>query len=290
MVRVRRSSIRSLLLFGVAVAPSGCRDREAPPSHYRDVGEGDTVLLPVAAPRYDPRIQKGRAEWQPFRPLGAERSASAKGANKASSKLDNTEVESEIRELIDEYNGVVAERDIEGLLEFFVEDGQAALKPMLEAMLSVNEKLGRLGDQARKASPNAADRVGALMGTLGSLFSPAIHIKSIQIAGEGEASVTLASTEGERMLPPTVGVVFEQDYWYVAMPQADQFAAKLPIVKSVTAQLDSLLQDVESGRVSGEDVIEQLTAIVPSSKAAPDDGGSAARANSDRGSTETGGG
>ena len=125
------------LVLGVATACS-CRDTDPPRPHNRDLGNDETILLPLSSPRKDPDLKDGEAEWHSFREvLPGEAADTADGGG----ELPAEEIEAEIRDVIDAYNELVAEGDVEELLKFFVEDQGEVIAPYLEVGLAVSKKL-----------------------------------------------------------------------------------------------------------------------------------------------------
>ncbi len=75
----------------MAVWVTGCeRSDEMPVSYNRDLGSGDTILLPPPAPMLNARIADGSAELPMFRVPGEE-----------------PPVEDDILMMLEQYNGVI---------------------------------------------------------------------------------------------------------------------------------------------------------------------------------------
>ena len=251
----------------VALAGAACRDTDPPPTHYRDLGTDGTLLLPVSPPPYAiSKVQNARADWYPFTEPSEMEAEARPGDDE--DEAWKTEVEAEIRELIEQYNETASDRNVEDLLEYHVSEQSEALKPLLETSFSIAAKVTELGDGLREKLPDAADRIAGALAGFGDPSGDVFVVESLSVVSDTEVTAKLPGGG----LSPTCRFVVVEDEWYIDMAGVDTERTK-PALDAALAGFDGWLQKLTSGELTAEDVLVQIEA--------------AAARSSDMGSAET---
>ena len=141
-----------------ALAVVGCRDTDPTPSFYRNLGTQDVPLLPGASVIHDVSLVKGTADWVPFRELG-QGGAASPAEDAAPSGDSNAETEAEIRDLLKDYNELVADRDIDELIVYHIESHQDTAKSWYEVQFSLMDKVGEIQTALTSALPDSQARI-----------------------------------------------------------------------------------------------------------------------------------
>jgi len=252
-------SVRFPRILGIAflVADSGCRPAEPPPSMYADLGTEDRPLLPTGSAWQDPAIAKGTAEWHPFRkpePKGAAAPASAGAGAAAGSKI-----ESDIRDVVQQFNDALAEGKAEPVVEFLVEDQVESGKQVLDVVPKFATKLQELVE----ASPGENESLKKLAATLTTTTLLKLDVASIRSKGASEAVAVLNdSTPVEARFVLLKGEADgDESAWYIDHPRIRELAQALPAIQQALSKLDGLLADIKSGQISGEALAQQAAAM-----------------------------
>ncbi|GAG44417.1 unnamed protein product, partial [marine sediment metagenome] len=89
----------------VVAGGAACRDAEPPPAYNQDLGSDGRLLLPTATTWVNPDVITGQAEWVQFREPELEPGPERGAASGDFTPARKSEIEGEIREVVDEYNG-----------------------------------------------------------------------------------------------------------------------------------------------------------------------------------------
>ncbi len=236
-----------LLTLGVA----GCRDVEPVPSHHRDLGQDGRALLPTVSVRLVAGIAGGKADWPGFREPNFDEQPDSADEGSAAAAAGQSGEEAAIRELIDEYNEFVPDATVDELLEYFAEDQGDAIRPILETQRQVSTILAELRAQLSSAVPDEGARVTAALDAVAAGFDCKLHVDSITMAGEGEATAVVSDPHisGMRMR------VIEEDWFF-------ELAGDLAQVKSgyddSLATYRGMLDGVRSGGTAPSEVLQQI--------------------------------
>lgn len=256
----RRSRWTWLILGLVAAGNIGCRDSDPPRPHYRDVGTGGTVLLPVPPPKYvitDPNA--GTADWHPFRDPSEEppEPEAVDEDEESGGEASTEEIEAEIRELIADYNAIAADKDIEELLGYHLEEQQEALKPVLEAGFALLEKLPELASALEAKLPDRADRIAEVLAQLGDPGGDVLSVESLTV--DDDTTVTAKLSGG--VVGSSCRFVLIEDEWFVEMPDAVDYAVMKTVLEAARAGCDGWLAGLSSGEASAEEVLTQIETL-----------------------------
>jgi hypothetical protein len=288
----------------------GCRDTEPPQPHNRDLGSDGVLLLPTASVRHNPAIADGQADWPAsdgvlllptasvrhnpaiadgqadwpaFRePQFDEEGPDTTGAGEGLTAEERGEVETEIRELIDEYNGLLEDATADDLLEFYVEEQHEVLRPLFEAALAVKAKLAEVRGELEAKMPDATDRVVSAFENVAARMDTRLSADSLTVVSDTE--VTAERAEGSAGMALRFLVVDED--WYIEVPAVDQFSrVPKPELDLALTTYDGLLQGLRSGEVPPETALQQIESAAAASGTARDapeeSGGEAAEPESE---------
>ena len=262
MVLGRRLAWWGLALFLVSMMGSGCRDGDPPSAHNRNLGDADSLLLPVRSARVDPDLKDGTAEWYEFPEFNAEQEA----AGDEPADGGGSEIETEIRELISEYNELVAERTLDDILEYHIEEQHETIAALYEVKFTTLDKLAEVKAAFEEKLPEAGERVADRFAPLEVAADVELVVDSLTTAGDSEVTGNLpagSTTSTCRF------VVVEED-WYIEFPQLPEFAQVKPSLDNITAACDGWLQSLQSGERAAEEVLAEVEAFVRALPPGPD--------------------
>ncbi len=245
---MRNGAIRLYTIFVFLVMSAGCKQAPPPPSHDRDLSEDDTiVLLPVAPPWTDPALKDGKADWPNF-------NAPENESELKDSSAKKEELVTEIRGVIDEYNGLVDEGVSDDLVEFFAKEQQDAVRPYIEAGLSLGKKIQALRDALKEKAPDATDRISDAFHVLASKTIAKLSVDAITYVSPTELTgrLTLFGTESECRF------LLKEDIWFIELPQLPDFAGVKPIVDQVGTAFDTWLNKLQSGDGAVASVLAEI--------------------------------
>jgi hypothetical protein len=250
----RRQWWFGLVLPLVSVIASGCREGHPPPAHNRNLGDDTVLLLPVRSSRVDPDLKGGTAEWYDFPEFGAEREATGDEPTGEGSG----EIEAEIRELISEYNEVVAERTLDELLEYHVDEQQDAITALYEAKFATMDKVAEVKAAFEERLPDAEDRVADEFAELEHAAGVNLVVESLTVVNDDEITGNLAAGS----TTPTCRFVVIDEDWYIEFPRLPDFAQLKPLLDGVTTAGDEWLQALQSGDRPAEEVLDEVGEFV----------------------------
>lgn len=262
----------------VAIGAFGCRDIEPPPAHNRDLGAEGAPLMPTGSAWRDRAIAEGTADWVPFRAPAIDEGLSAEETATEETPEGESPVEAEIRQLVDDYNDVVSDGAVDDLLEFYVEEQHEAIEPLLEASITLTEKLNQLREALEGRLPEAKARIAEAYTALEAAHTARLPLKSVTVISETEATgdVTWFAE------PKTCRFVAVEDedgeyMWFIELQAPPAYAETKPGIDALTATFEDLLQALQSGQKPAEQVLEGLGQLasqrVPGDMAEPADTG-----------------
>ncbi|UCC31628.1 MAG: hypothetical protein JSU86_04990 [Phycisphaerales bacterium] len=288
MMAVRQCWLGGCVLLPVVVVGMGCRDTEPPPAHNRDLGSDREPLMPTASVWHDPDIAKGQADWHPFREPEAAPEPTEGETTTGAAPADEGGVETEIRELIDEYNELVAETtvdDVDDLLDYYMEEQHDALRPWLEAAVSLPVKLERIREALEEKLPAEKERIAEAVSKLQDPSGRELNVGSITVVSDQEATAQLPA--GSPISTYRFVVVDEE--WYIEVPEIQKLAALRPALGLAMATFDGWAQGLDSGQASPQQVLQQVEVAAAAAKPAQDGTGAEEESTTDT-AAETGSG
>lgn len=259
-----RRGHEGLVIFALAaIGITGCRETEAPRTHFKDLGTGDTVLLPTFHTWQQPEIAKGQAEWHPYRPFDPNDQGAAPTATaNADAGGGSGSVEAELRAMVADYNKLIGEDGDDGeLSEFFVEAQQGKFRDIRAAVRAFQAKLKELGDALAAKDLQGGEVVTSLLTRMDATRNLLLDLKVVTVQGEAAATGEVAELAGLASLPTDVRFVLADEYWYIDLPAIDVLAGMLPAIQAATSQFDTLIQSVSSGQLAADTLTTQLEAM-----------------------------
>ena len=259
--------VRQPWWFGLVLAPTalfafGCREGTPPPAHNRNLGDEDVMLLPVRSTRLDPSLQDGSAQWHDFREFNAEEEAA--GAEQPGE--GGGEIETEIRELIGDFNEVVAERDVEGMLEYHLDGQQDTVEAWYEAKFAAMDKLAEVKGAFEEKLPDATERVAGTFAALENATGAQLVVESLTVVNENEVTGSLPA--GAAI--PTCRFAVIDEEWFIEFPQLPDFAQLKPALDDVTAACEGWLEALQSGERPAGEILDEVEAFVETTTSAGD--------------------
>lgn len=248
---------RSCLAVMGAMVLSGCRPSEPVPSYNEDVGTDGTVLLPTSSPWYDAAVEKGQADWRPFRKPGAEAKPVEPAVGEVKTAGTKQDVESALRGLVDDFNAAVAEGKFDEAIDFLVEQQVAPARQAAEAFPVFAAKIKELSEVLPGDNENLKKLVPTL--SLEALFR--LEVNSITASSKTEATGKLDGAEAALGDIRFILVHRDEETWYIDHPRLRPLGQVLPTLQQVTPQLDALISAVKSGQLAGEALAQQAAMI-----------------------------
>ncbi len=251
----------ALMVVGVA----GCRDTDPPPTYFRNLGTDAAPLLPTGSVWKNPAIAQGKAEWRPFRELGdAAPNVIDTPTTGRDAQQDNSEIQGEIRALIQEYNEVVVDGTVDDLLDYYVEQQIDAVGALLQTATTVAGALEELRRELEGKMAEEGERIAAASGVLQSSVRLKLQAESVTVTGDSEA--TAAITSG--ILAPTCRFVLVDDEWYMELPDAEVLSQRKPELDLAVSTYRGWLENLRGGQATPEDILQRLEAAASSAEAA----------------------
>ena len=287
MIERRRHKWHWIGLTSIVLVGMACRNTEPPLPYNRDLGSDGTLLLPTGSATHDPSIAEGQADWPAFREPQFDQEPAPKEEEDAPAPASaNRQIESEIRELISEYNDLIAEATVDDLLEYYVEEQHDKLRPLLETAGALEKKLGDLRGELETKLPDANDRIASAFDGLAAQLDTRLSAGSLAVVSDTE--VTTQPAAGSRGTPLRFLIVDED--WYIEIPILDQLPGLTkPALDQALTAFDGFLQGLRSNLIPPETVLQQIETAASAGKAVGDateptpeaEGGTTARPESD---------
>ena len=243
-----------LVALALAVV-AGCRDVDPPRPYNQDLGDGTVLLPPVRSARQNAELRDGTAEWHEFSKFEAEEEETAEGEV---GEEEAGEVEAEIRELIAEYNELVAGHDLDEFLEYHVEEQHETVKALFEADAAMMSKSADLRSLLDENLPEEQDRIATVFDRLEAKSKEGLIVESLAVVSDVEVTGKLAPGGPA----PTCRFLVVDDEWYIEIPGLPDPTQPGSIPAMTTTALDTLLQGLQSGQLPPEQVLGQVETIV----------------------------
>lgn len=264
MVRTRRLIVCAALSVVMAVAWAGCRDREPLPSHYTDLGDGQRILVLMRASWHSvPYRKSDTAQWVAFRDPNEEPAPEVADSATAETRDvgdgdDQSEVEAEIRELIEEYNEIARQvdpddPDLEELLEYHVESQREALTLAFGARTKIVARVAAVRNALIEKLPDEKERIEASLSLPGLDASAELAFSSIEVMNVETVQVQLSGGPGQTLLVRLI-----DDEWFFDVPQLENLPISEAMLESALTALDGLVDGLKSGAVPAEGVLQQF--------------------------------
>jgi len=250
----------------LVLAVVGCRDTDPPPTLYRNLGSQDVPLLPVASVIHDVSLAEGSADWVPFRKMGKDE-AGTPSEDGGPSGSSTEETETEIRDLLKEYNELVAERDIDELVVYHLDSHQETVKLWYGVRFALLDKVADVQTALNSALPDSQARIEQAFAPL-KTASAGLSVDTLTVESE-ELVVGKLAVGG---VAPMCRFVIVDDEWFIDLPDfPETFAQRKPVLDGMMSMIDALKQGLESGTVAAEQVLGQLEAssVSPASDKTP---------------------
>ena len=198
----------------------------------------DSVMPPpIGGASLNPALAGGQAEWIEFRPPPALKDRGGPEGTPAapSSAPVKDEGVAEVRELVEEYNGVIADGDVEALLEYFVAEQEEALRPVFTAAVALSSRLGPFCQTLEASQAGTeTERSRGLCRNVAAMLTPRLNTEELRAEEGGTVMMRVSS----RIFPAEVRAVKVEEDWYFQIPDAAGVAVS-------AAQLSELGQRVD---------------------------------------------
>ena len=260
MVLIRRRSCLWCVLALVAAA--GCRDVTPPAAYSENLGDEDTVLIPVHGTSVAYNAGEGSATWQPFRELDAEAEVEDEDED-AAEEGEAGGLEAEIRELIAEYNEIAADGEIDELVVYYVDEQQETLEALLQTLTAMDEKLEAAKTALEEKLPDASERITTIFTELERMTDFTLDVGALTVVSEGE--VTGEIKDGGSL--PTCRFVLIDEEWFIEVPGLPSFATLEQGLTAISTTFDTVAQGVRSEQVPAEAALAQLEIIAQAAAA-----------------------
>jgi|GEM_PF-4606716 len=244
MPTLRASKVWICLFVACFAWPLGCREREYSGEPYpENLGDGGTVLMPAPARFYAPnRALEGQAELTRLGEATEEPAIAA------------------VRELIADYNGLVAEKAYDDLPLYFVERQQETVTKLVEMQGRLTGKLDELLAAVREKSPDSTEAVNTLRGQIVGQ-SMDLNVDDLTLVSETEVTGKIVLPQGAPAVPGldlTVYFKLIDEEWYIEQPMLDLVAMMLPMMPQIEAQLDAMIAQINSGEMDPAAIAQQI--------------------------------
>jgi hypothetical protein len=207
--------------------------------------------MPPASEWRTAAIAKGQADWPPFRDPTTQPPHSAAESDDTEGEEATGELETEIRELIAEYNEVVADGTVEELLDYFVEAQHEKLSPILALTIQYRDAQNGLRAALESKLPGDQERIARALRKLAAGLGGGIEDVEIKVVGDSEVTATSTIVEYRFAL-------IDED-WFFELSQLDQYAAaQTPRLERAMASMSGWLSALESDQSKPDAVLEQI--------------------------------
>lgn len=266
MIRMGRHQSLACILTLFTIGGIGCRDTDPPPAHFRDLGTDSVPLLPTASVRQNPAIAGGQADWHPFRepstvPTAAATPRTSEGEDRQDSKQiegddrqDSKQIEAEIRELIEEYNEVVADGTVDDLLDYYVEQQHETIRPFIESAAALAETLEQIRSELEAKMPEATDRIATVFGVLESR----VRLKPVLDAITDVTDTAATGKMSGDSLDSTYRFLVVDEAWYIELQNPEDLSQLRSALDDVVSAYRGWLQDLQAGQAPPEDILQKL--------------------------------
>ena len=254
--RFRYSFVTCVALL-CALSGAACREIEPPRSYDRDLGTDGAPLPPTSLTWLEPKVKDGRAQWHPFRePTKGQPDATAGAGTVAG----NDEIQTQLREMLVEYNKILSEERYDELPDFFVESQADAAEKLMQTFPALLGKFRELNETL----PEPDLQFTKLLDAMSPQTAFRLEVEAIEVVSRSEATGRLKPMPGPFAASPGDAgrqvrfVQGEDDYWYFDLPALAAITPRLQAFQQQADMLDQLIAGIKSGQVPGDIVAEQL--------------------------------
>lgn len=254
--RFRHSFVICAALF-CALSGAACREIEPPRSYDRDLGTDGVPLPPTGLTWLEPKVKDGRAQWHPFRDPTKEQPDATAGAGAVAG---SDGIQTQLREMLVEYNKFLSEERYDELSDFFVESQADAAEQLMQTFPALLGKFRKLNETL----PQPDIRFTRVLDAMSPQTAFRLEVETIEVLSRSEATGRLKPVPGPFAASPGDDgrqvrfVQGEDDFWYLDLPALAAIAPRLQEFQQQADMLDQLIAGIKSGQVPGDIVAEQL--------------------------------
>jgi len=264
----RRRNLILVVWIGAWAALGGCKPPEPDPSQNTDLGDGGRILLPTPPAWHDKSVAKEQAEWKSFRkpttaanteagPSGTGGAGGAAGAAAAGGA-----VEKEIRDLVDEFNGLVKEGKYKEALDYLSEEQAAAAEKYIQAAPAYEQKL----KEVIEVAPAVAERARKVIELISLEKTFLFGVKDLKVisAMEVVGSYVDASAGKPPASDKNLEVRFvkgESGDWFIESKVFKSLDVLVPAMSKATESLDAFVVAAKSGSLAGAELDEKVATL-----------------------------
>lgn len=242
-----------------ALSGAACREIDPPRSYDRDLGTDGDPLPPTGLTWLEPNVKDGRAQWHPFRdPTKQQPDATAEPGAGAGAGTDG--IQTQLREMLVEYNKFLSEERYDELSDFFVESQADAADKLMQTFPALLGKFRELNE----ALPQPDIQFTKVLEAMTPQTAFRLEVEAIKVVSRSEATGRLKPMPGPFAASPGDAgaqvrfVQGEDEYWYLDLPALAAITPRLTEFQQQADMLDQLIAGIKSGQVPGDLVAEQL--------------------------------
>lgn len=245
------------------ISLAACRDVEAPPVYYQDLGTEGEILVPTASVWTNAAIAQGQADWHAIPEPRVEAATEAPAeAEREAGPGEEPASEAEIRQMVADFNQVAEEGSVEDFLDYFVEEQHGALRPLFESAIQLRAGLSDLRKGLSERLPDARERIQKALVMLKSGVALRMTVDSLSVASESEVNGRLTGLAPASAGEMNVRFSLQDDVWYMELPQIEAFVSAT--TTSVTAARESLttwLDELRAGETPPEVILTRVESV-----------------------------
>lgn len=249
-----RSRLVVVLLCGLAACSlTACREAEPEAAFNQPMVDSyDAALPPVAPAKCDAKVAAGTAEWVEFRAPDLEQMADT-GPGGA--------IKSTIRNLVTEYNDLVAEGDYDSLPSYYVEKQQEAAERLIQAKGGAVDTLLELADLLKEQAPEQTDAVDQLIEPLLERYRPTLNLDWIEVTDDEKATATRMMpgiTASSREIEVPLNFALVDGEWFIDSPSLRMSAMFVGTIEASAGIYQSWLAMLQGGMMPATEILRQL--------------------------------
>ncbi len=236
----------------------GCKDREPTPMLSQDLGvEGKPLVLPPA-PFHNVNIQKGKADWVPFREPGTEPEPVVEDAPTRDTPPTESPAIEEIKSLIADYNNLSDENDFEEMKTYIVESQIEAMTAAFTTATDMRKKIIELKNKLSEKLTEETERIETTLAkiTVSADLATGARLSTTTITEVNADEVMAMTSPGS--LTSSLKFVIEEDAWYLKF-------SDLADAKTLTEQLSSkvssyggMLSQLADGSTTAKQILTSM--------------------------------
>jgi len=273
--RIRPNSLAALALL-TPLWCIGCKDKAPAPILAEDLGtQGKPLVLP-ADTFHIVEINKGQADWVPFREPGSTPTPTTEDTPAEDNQPEENATVAEIKTFIVDYNNLSEEGGFDELKTYIVDSQSESIAAAFTVAAEARKKIDALKTQLSLKLSDQMDRIETTLDKVRDSADDTngtrLSALSITVVNENEATATTPPGS----LTPTLKFVVIEDAWYLEFPAladaetlADQLSKKVDTYDSMLSQLsddtttaekilsnleETLAAETNSGELQDEDL------------------------------------